>query len=151
VSFIANGSILPRAKGTELPLQDAVPFQSPVEDEVELEVLGLKLRGMGIKEGVTVITGGGYSGKSTLMEAMFAGISNHIPGDGREFCLTNHTSVKICAEDGRPTSEFRRNQDVASKNQPCQNKMTRKKAPKKLYHPTQDSRQAYFHSRRKTL
>lgn len=104
VSFIANGSILPRAKGTELPLQNAIPFQSPAEDEVELEVLGLKLRGMGIKEGVTVITGGGYSGKSTLMEAMFAGVYNHIPGDGREFCLTNQTSVKICAEDGRPVT-----------------------------------------------
>lgn len=107
VSFIANGSILPRSKSTELPLENAVPFVSPDEDEIEVEFSdGEVLKGMGIKNGVTVITGGGYSGKSTLMDAMFAGIYNHIPGDGREYCVTNKNSVKICAEDGRPVTSL---------------------------------------------
>ncbi|MCM1486710.1 MAG: ABC-ATPase domain-containing protein, partial [Faecalibacterium sp.] len=58
-AFIANGSILPRLKGTDLPMTDAVPFKSTPDDEIE--VCGV--RGMGIRKGVTVITGGGYSGK----------------------------------------------------------------------------------------
>ncbi|MBQ9120783.1 MAG: ABC-ATPase domain-containing protein [Clostridia bacterium] len=96
-AFVANGSILPRAKGTDLPLQEAVPFISTPEDE--LEVAGV--RGMGIKKGVTVITGGGYSGKSTLLDAISAGIYDHAPGDGRELCITDDSAVTISAEDGR--------------------------------------------------
>ncbi|MBO5109727.1 MAG: AAA family ATPase [Clostridia bacterium] len=96
-AFVANGSILPRAKGTHLPLQDAIPFTSTPEDEIE--VAGV--RGMGIKKGVTVITGGGYSGKSTLLDAISAGIYDHAPDDGRELCITDDTAVTISAEDGR--------------------------------------------------
>ena len=96
-AFVANGSILPRDRGTELPMQGAVPFQSPPNDEVE--VCGI--RGMGIRRGVTVITGGGYSGKSTLLDAISAGIYNHVLGDGRELCITDDTAVTISAEDGR--------------------------------------------------
>ena len=96
-AFIANGSILPRSKGTDLPLQHAVPFQSTPEDEIE--VCGV--RGMGIKKGVTVITGGGYSGKSTLLDAISAGIYDHVLGDGRELCITDGSAVSISAEDGR--------------------------------------------------
>ena len=96
-AFVANGSILPRAKGTHLPLKDAIPFASTPEDEIE--VAGI--RGMGIKRGVTVITGGGYSGKSTLLDAISAGIYDHAPGDGRELCITDDTAVTISAEDGR--------------------------------------------------
>jgi predicted ABC-class ATPase len=95
--FIANGSILPRSKGTDLPLNHAIPFKSTANDEIE--VCGV--RGIAIKRGVTVITGGGYSGKSTLLDAISAGIYDHIEGDGRELCITDASAVTICAEDGR--------------------------------------------------
>ncbi len=96
-AFVANGSILPRAKGTDLPMLDAIPFRSTHNDEIE--VCGV--RGMGIKKGVTVITGGGYSGKSTLLDAISAGIYDHALGDGRELCITDESAVTISAEDGR--------------------------------------------------
>ncbi len=96
-AFVANGSILPRAKGTDLPLKDAIPFRSTPEDEIEI----CGIRGMGLKKGVTVITGGGYSGKSTLLDAISAGIYDHVYGDGRELCLTDESAVTISAEDGR--------------------------------------------------
>ena len=96
-AFVANGSILPRAKGTDLPMLDAIPFRSTPDDEIE--VCGV--RGMGIKKGVTVITGGGYSGKSTLLDAISAGIYDHAIGDGRELCITDESAVTISAEDGR--------------------------------------------------
>lgn len=96
-AFIANGSILPRSKGTELPMEGAVPFQSTPDDQVE--VCGVM--GMVIKNGVTVITGGGYSGKSTILDAISAGIYNHIAGDGRELCISDISAVTISAEDGR--------------------------------------------------
>ena len=96
-AFVANGSILPRAKGTDLPMLDAIPFRSTHDDEIE--VCGVC--GMGIKKGVTVITGGGYSGKSTLLDAISAGIYDHALGDGRELCITDASAVTISAEDGR--------------------------------------------------
>lgn len=96
-AFIANGSILPRAKGTDGPMIGAVPFRSTPDDEID--VCGV--RGMGIKKGVTVITGGGYSGKSTLLDAIAAGIYDHSLGDGRELCITDDSAVTISAEDGR--------------------------------------------------
>lgn len=96
-AFVALGSILPREKDSDGPMQGAVPFCSTPEDEVE--VAGV--RGMVFRKGVTVITGGGYSGKSTLLDALSAGIYNHVEGDGREFVLTNDTAMKISAEDGR--------------------------------------------------
>lgn len=96
-AFVANGSILPRAKGTDLPMLDAIPFRSTPDDEIE--VCGV--RGMGIKKGVTVITGGGYSGKSTLLDAISAGIYDYALGDGRELCITDESAVTISAEDGR--------------------------------------------------
>ncbi len=96
-AFIANGSILPRSKGTDLPMESAVPFKSTPHDEIE--VCGI--RGMGIRRGATVITGGGYSGKSTLLDAISAGIYDHVRGDGRELCITDGTAVTISAEDGR--------------------------------------------------
>lgn len=96
-AFVANGSILPRSKGTCLPMENSVPFKSPPDDEIE--VCGV--RGMGIRKGVTVITGGGYSGKSTLLDAVSSGIYDHISGDGRELCITDASAVSISAEDGR--------------------------------------------------
>jgi len=96
-AFIANGSILAREKGTQLPMQNALPFQSTPEDEIE--VAGV--RGFGVRRGVTVITGGGYSGKSTVLNAIAAGIYDHVAGDGRELCVTDGSAVTITAEDGR--------------------------------------------------
>lgn len=96
-AFVANGSILPREKGSDLPLQGATPFLSTAEDETE--IAGVK--GMLFKKGITVITGGGYSGKSTLLDALSAGIYDHIEGDGRELVLTDASAMKISVEDGR--------------------------------------------------
>lgn len=96
-AFIANGSILPRAKATDLPLTGAIPFRSAPNDEIE--VCGV--RGMAFRRGVTVITGGGYSGKSTLLDAISAGIYDHCLGDGRELCITDASAMTISAEDGR--------------------------------------------------
>ncbi len=101
-AFVANGSILPRAKDGVSPLEGAIPFQSAEEDEIEL----CGVRGMGIPRGVTVITGGGYSGKSTLLDAIAAGIYDHRAGDGREFVLTDESAVSIAAEDGRAVSRL---------------------------------------------
>lgn len=106
VCFIANSSILPRDNGDQ-PLLSAVPFMSPREDEMELVLSdGHILKGMGIYEGVTVITGGGYSGKSTLLDSILAGVYNHIPNDGREYCITEQHSCKIIAEDGRSVTSL---------------------------------------------
>lgn len=106
VSFIANGSILPR-NDKDQPLKSAIPFQSPPEDEIELCLSdGFHIKGMGIREGVTVITGGGYSGKSTLLDSIQDGIYNHIFGDGREYCITRRNSSRIIAEEGRNISSL---------------------------------------------
>lgn len=106
-AFIADGSILPRENGTSAPMKEAVPFVSPEETAVWIPLEnGQAMRGMGIRKGVTVITGGGYSGKSTLLDALEKGIYNHIPGDGREFVLAEDSALKVYAEDGRPVSEL---------------------------------------------
>lgn len=99
-SFIANGSLLPRAKGSYGHLEGAIPFRSPQEDEITIH----EIKGMGIKKGVTVFTGGGYSGKSTLLDAVKSGVYHHIMGDGRELVITDATAVEIAAEEGRPVS-----------------------------------------------
>ena len=105
VAFAANGSILPRESGvSDRPLKGghAIAFQSPqsLEVSVELPHAGT-IKGMGIRQGVTLIVGGGYHGKSTLLKAVERGIYNHIPGDGREYVITVNNAVKIRAEDGR--------------------------------------------------
>lgn len=103
VAFVANGSVLPRESGvSSRPMKQAVPFQSPASMEVEL-ILPNKgtLRGMGIPRGITLIVGGGYHGKSTLIKALELGVYDHIAGDGREYVITDGTAVKLRAEDGR--------------------------------------------------
>ena len=103
-AFIANGSILPRESGiSERPLlKGAVPFQSPKEYEIELRLPNYgPIKGMGIPEGVTLIVGGGFHGKSTLLKALELGIYDHIAGDGREYLVTRENAVKIKAENGR--------------------------------------------------
>ncbi|MEA5536186.1 ABC-ATPase domain-containing protein [Crocosphaera sp. XPORK-15E] len=104
VSFIANGSILPRKSGVDAhPLEtNYIPFQSPKSLEVSFNCPNQGLiKGLGITQGITVIVGGGYHGKSTLLRAIELGIYNHIPGDGREFVISDPSAVKIRAEDGR--------------------------------------------------
>lgn len=102
-AFVANGSILPRESGVSArPMKSAVCFQSPEEMEVEITLphRGV-IRGMGIRKGITLIVGGGYHGKSTLLKALELGVYNHIAGDGREYVITDSTAVKLRAEDGR--------------------------------------------------
>ncbi len=105
VAFVGNDAILPRDSGVSaLPLQgkEVVKFQSPPSPEVEFTCPNRgKVKGMGIKKGITLIVGGGYHGKSTLLQAIELGVYNHLPEDGRELVVTNATGVKIRAEDGR--------------------------------------------------
>ncbi len=104
VAFVADGAILPRRSGVdERPLLDQViPFKSPDSLSIEFNCPNRGLvTGMGIPAGVTLIVGGGYHGKSTLLRAIELGIYNHIPNDGRELVVTNSSAVKIRAEDGR--------------------------------------------------
>ncbi len=105
VAFVADEAILPRRSGVDqrpLPSGKAVPFQAPLGLEVEMERPHAgKVRGMGIPEGVTLIVGGGYHGKSTLLRALEQSVYNHIPGDGREGVVADPGAYKIRAEDGR--------------------------------------------------
>jgi len=104
VAFIPDGAILPRCSGVDQRplLNDAMPLQAPEALRVEFTCPNRGLiRGMGIPAGVTLIVGGGYHGKSTLLRAIEIGVYNHIPEDGRELVVTNPAAVKIRAEDGR--------------------------------------------------
>ncbi len=102
-AFVANGSVLPRTSGvSEKPMKDAVVFQSPASMEVELTLPHRgKVKGMGIRKGITLLVGGGYHGKSTVLQAIQDGVYNHIQGDGRELVITEESAVKLRAEDGR--------------------------------------------------
>lgn len=102
-AFIADGSILPRESGiSSRPMKASVPFTSPdsLRISINLPHKG-KITGMGIPKGITLIVGGGYHGKSTLLNALELGVYNHIPGDGREYVITDATAVKLRSEDGR--------------------------------------------------
>jgi predicted ABC-class ATPase len=113
IAFVADGSILPRASGASdapMPATQAVPFQSPESLRVTIELPHpftpsplhpFTISGLGIPRGVTLIVGGGYHGKSTLLKALERGVYPHVPGDGREYVVTSRDAVKIRAEDGR--------------------------------------------------
>ena len=103
VAFVANNSILPRESGvSQKPLKDGKKFISPKELEVEFNTPNRGvIKGMGIPKGITLIVGGGYHGKSTLLRALELGVYNHIEGDGREFVITDDSALKVRAEDGR--------------------------------------------------
>ncbi|MBW2540728.1 MAG: ABC-ATPase domain-containing protein [Deltaproteobacteria bacterium] len=113
IAFVADGSRLPRESGASdrpLAAQNVVAFESPESLRVEIDLLrpveiGGALRssieGLGVREGVTLIVGGGYHGKSTLLDAIERGVYPHIPGDGREWVVSDRGLVKIRAEDGR--------------------------------------------------
>ena len=103
IAFVADGAILPRESGvSQRPMKDAVPFVSPDSMKVTMK-LPYKggLTGMGIRKGITLVVGGGYHGKSTLLKALESGVYPHIAGDGREYVVTDDTAMKIRAEDGR--------------------------------------------------
>lgn len=103
VAFVANNSILPRESGvSQKPLREGKEFISPKNLEIEINTPNTGIiKGMGIPEGITLIVGGGYHGKSTLLRALELGVYNHIEGDGREFVITDNSALKIRAEDGR--------------------------------------------------
>ncbi len=103
IAFVANGAMLARDSGvSDRPMVDAEAFQSPASLAVTLPTPnGGEVTGMGIPAGVTLIVGGGFHGKSTVLRALSLGIYNHIPGDGRERVVVDETAVKIRAEDGR--------------------------------------------------
>jgi predicted ABC-class ATPase len=107
VAFVANGSRLPRYSGIDdHPLElGVIAFQSPssLETSFELPNAGT-VTGMGIPKGISLIVGGGFHGKSTLLQALEYGVYNHMPGDGREKVVTDPGAVKIRAEDGRSIS-----------------------------------------------
>lgn len=102
-AFVADGAVLPRESGiSQRPMKNAVAFYSPESLAVTLELpYHGALRGMGIRKGITVIAGGGFHGKSTLLKALERGVYNHIAGDGREYVITDETAFKLRAEEGR--------------------------------------------------
>ena len=108
VAFVADGAILPRRSGIEMrPLESATPFAAPQSLRVEFCCPHHgPITGLGIPQGITLIVGGGYHGKSTLLKALELGVYNHIPGDGREFVITDADAVKIRAEEGRPITHL---------------------------------------------
>ena len=103
VAFVGRGSVLPRKSGIDdRPLDDAVVFESPPSLEVTLTAPNAgEVCGMGIPHGITLIVGGGYHGKSTLLRSLETGIYDHVPGDGREQVVAAPGAAKIRAEDGR--------------------------------------------------
>ena len=107
VAFVTNGAVLPRESGaSDRPLgHGAVPFESPEEYRVEVNLPNRgAVSGMGVPEGVTLVAGGGFHGKSTLLSALSWGVYDHLPGDGRELVVARDDAVKIRAEDGRSVS-----------------------------------------------
>jgi predicted ABC-class ATPase len=107
VTFVADGAVLPRESGaSDRPLADGVvPFESPQEYRVEVDLPnGGTISGMGVPGGVTLVAGGGFHGKSTLLSALSWGVYDHVPGDGRELVVAREDAVKIRAEDGRSVS-----------------------------------------------
>lgn len=101
-AFVPDGAVLPRASGlSEMPLEGAVPFTAPDELAVTLNACGREIRGMGIPKGISVITGGAFHGKSTLLQALTRAVYPHVPGDGREGIVVDETALRVGVEDGR--------------------------------------------------
>ena len=102
-AFIADGSILPRESGvSDRPMEGAVPFRSPDSLRVTLTLPHRgQVSGMGIPKGITLFVGGGYHGKSTVLQALQNAVYNHIGGDGRELVIADASAWKLRSEDGR--------------------------------------------------
>lgn len=108
VAFVPDGAVLPRASGlSDLPRPSAVPFKSPEDLRVTLKANGKDVSGMGIPKGITIIAGGAYHGKSTLLDALEAAVYPHVPGDGREAVVIDSSAVRINAESGRSVRNTR--------------------------------------------
>ncbi|HYW92931.1 MAG TPA: ABC-ATPase domain-containing protein [Gammaproteobacteria bacterium] len=103
VAFVADDAVLPRRSGVDdRPLPEAITFRTPDRLRVSLETPNAgTVTGMGIPRGITLIAGGGFHGKSTLLSAVQQGVYDHLPGDGRDRVVTVDNAVKIRAEDGR--------------------------------------------------
>nr|WP_295278721.1 ABC-ATPase domain-containing protein [uncultured Blautia sp.] len=103
IAFVNDGAILPRESGvSSKPMKESVVFSSPDSLRITMELPHKgKITGMGIPKGITLIVGGGYHGKSTLLSALELGVYNHIQGDGREYVITDSTAQKLRSEDGR--------------------------------------------------
>jgi len=103
VAFVGEGSVLPRESGvSQRPLKGAIPFQSPPSLKVAFRVPHAgEVLGMGLPRGLTLITGGGFHGKTTLLEALVHGVYPHVPGDGREWVVTEASAARVQSEDGR--------------------------------------------------
>lgn len=103
IAFVADGAVLPRRSGVDdRPLTGAVAFASPESMRVEIDLPNRgRVSGMGVRAGITLVVGGGFHGKSTLLRALENGIYDHVPGDGRELVVCRDDTVKIRAEDGR--------------------------------------------------
>ena len=102
-AFVSDGAILPRESGiSSRPMKNSVPFISPESLRVSMDLPHRgTITGMGIPCGITLIVGGGYHGKSTLLNALELGIYDHISGDGREYVITDPSAQKLRSEDGR--------------------------------------------------
>ncbi len=101
-AFVPDGAVLPRVSGlSEAPMEGAVPFTAPEEMAVTLVANGREICGMGIPKGITVISGGAFHGKSTLLQALTKAVYPHIPGDGREGIVISESAVRVGVEDGR--------------------------------------------------
>lgn len=102
-AFVADGAVLPRESGvSSRPMKNSIPFSSPKSLRVSMELPHKgTITGMGIPSGITLIVGGGYHGKSTLLNALEMGVYDHIPGDGREYVITDSSALKLRSEDGR--------------------------------------------------
>ena len=102
-AFVADGSVLPRQSGiSQKPMKGSIPFRSPESLRIRLQLPHKgSISGMGIPRGITLIAGGGYHGKSTLLNALELGVYDHIAGDGREYVITDSTALKLRSEDGR--------------------------------------------------
>ncbi|HKJ77665.1 MAG TPA: ABC-ATPase domain-containing protein [Gammaproteobacteria bacterium] len=106
VGFVGDGAVLPRRSGIDdRPLEQAIAFQAPDSLRVTLQAPNAgAVTGLGVPRGVTLVVGGGFHGKSTLLNALETGVYDHIPGDGRERVVTDPEAVKVRAEDGRAVS-----------------------------------------------
>ena len=102
-AFIADGSVLPRESGiSEKPMKEAITFRSPESLRATIKTPHRgEIQGMGIPKGITLFVGGGYHGKSTILQALQNGVYDHIGGDGREYVITDRSAFKLRAEDGR--------------------------------------------------
>lgn len=102
VAFVPDGAVLPRASGlSEAPMENAIPFTAPEELAVTVTAAGREIRGMGIPRGITVITGGAFHGKSTLLQALTRAVHPHVPVDGREGIVVDDSALRVGVEDGR--------------------------------------------------